>query len=260
MNITSHVFRPQLSNRRGQRICRALSIALILLLVWPTPSGAALRIATVGAASPSAAQRIEQAANMRRISLKQLQTLAEASKEKLWSKARGEHQDVKLYLHWSGMHYGAFYEAYHLNIDANGDIYASTDDLSETRNHTYMRNTGSIGISLACCSGAKPGNLGAEPPTDQQIDKMAHVVAVLARTLSVPIDIDHVLTHGEAGDNDDHYFPPYEDNGRPYGMYGQNHSRERWDLAILKDGDAWGSGGRILRAKAKRYLAHPPAE
>lgn len=187
---------------------------------------------------------------MKATSLPQIEKMALAAKDSLEGQARKENHPVKLYLHWSAGHYGALYNAYHINIDADGSIYASTEDLSENKPHTYMRNNGSIGISLACGFGAKPKALGAEPPTKQQIQAMAEVIAVLARALNIPIDKQHVLTHGEAGDNEDGIFPAYGNNGRPYGMYGPFHGAERWDLAILQDGDPWLSGGNTLRLKA----------
>lgn len=197
---------------------------------------------------------LEKKREIKRIVLADLRQMALESKDALWQQARSKDRDVKLYLHWTEKHYGQFFGAYHLNIDADGSLYASTEALSEIKGHTYMRNTGSIGIALTCGERATFSDLGKEPPTIQQIESMAEVIAVLTQTFSIPIDKNHVMTHGEAGDNIDRFFPPYADNGRPYGMYGQDHTRERWDLAILKNGDSWGSGGDILRAKAKRYL------
>lgn len=187
---------------------------------------------------------------MTSISLQELEVMGLAAKDELWRQASKDNQPVKLYLHWSAGHYGELFDSYHINIDADGSIYTSTKDLAELKYHTYMRNNGSIGISVSSCFNGTPQNLGDEPPTELQIETMAKVIAVLSLALDIPIDKTHVMTHGEAGDNRDKYFPPYENNGRPYGMYGPLHNSERWDLAILKNGDPWGSGGNTLRLKS----------
>jgi len=150
-----------------------------------------------------------------------------------------------LYLHWSAGHYTSYFDDYHVNIAGDGSIYVSCESLEEHKSHTYMRNTGAVGIALACCAGATSDNLGTEPPTDAQIETMAQVIAVLCEGLGLPIDVAHVQTHGEAGDN--------IDGLSTYAPYGQNTTCERWDLAILKNGDTWSSGGDTLRGKAIYY-------
>lgn len=152
----------------------------------------------------------------------------------------------KIYLHWSAGHYGQFFEDYHISIDHDGSIYVSTDDLTEKKSHTYRRNTRSIGVTLPCCAFATSNDLGDEPPTELQIEVMAQVVAILAKSLDLTIDLIHVMTHGEAGDNMDGIYA--------HDPYGMNTSSERWDLSILKNGDEWGTGGNILRGKANFYL------
>ncbi len=172
---------------------------------------------------------------MKKITLTELKTMAQSAKG----------NTNKIYLHWSAGNYGQFFDDYHINIDQDGSIYASTDDLTTHLNHTYMRNTGAIGVALACCVGATSNELGSEPPTNEQVEAMAQVVAMLGAELSLPIDIYHVMTHGEAGDN--------MDGVDACEKYGMNTTCERWDLAILKNGDAWGSGGDTLRGKAIWY-------
>lgn len=190
---------------------------------------------------------------MREITLKELKRLALESKTELWQQAKGLGRDVKLYLHWTAGHYGQFFEEYHINIDFDGKIYVSNDDLADIKGHTYMRNTGSIGVTLCCCMGATIRNLGDEAPTKAQIESLARAVTVLADALDLTIDIERVMTHGEAADNEDGIYPAYEYNGFDRGMYGPRHSCERWDLAILNTGDAWCSGGSILRGKANWF-------
>lgn len=252
------------STKNSNRISRTLTTVLLATSLithianTSEVSAASIQSQTTYVSTAKQASQLNDASQktnvIRKVSLKDLEQMAKEARDALWQQAKKENHDVKLYLHWSAKHYGQFYNAYHINIDHDGSIYVTTNDLSELKGHTYMRNTGSIGIALACCEGAKPDDLGKEPPTEQQIDMMAQVVATLSQVLHVPIDKMHVMTHGEAGDNEDYFFPSYENNGRPYGMYGPLHTRERWDLAILKNGDIWRSGGDILRLKSRRYL------
>lgn len=167
----------------------------------------------------------------------------------LWANARAYDRDVKLYLHWSAGHYTSVFDDYHINITGDGGLVVTTDDLSETKSHTWKRNTGSIGISMCACAFATSDDLGSEPPTAAQIEAMAQVIAVLADSLDLTIDLSRVMTHGEAADNLDGYTGAYGDDDR----YGPDTTCERWDLAILANGDAWKSGGDTLRGKANWY-------
>ncbi|MEN6413093.1 MAG: N-acetylmuramoyl-L-alanine amidase [Veillonellales bacterium] len=174
----------------------------------------------------------------RQVTMEELRQLAADSKEKLLAAAQSVGRDGMLYLHWSAGHYHQHYDDYHISLDDDGIIYVTTDDLSTVLAHTWHRNTGAVGISLACGAFCTANDLGAEPPTDCQIESMARVVAVLSGTLEIPIDVDHVMTHAEAADLDG---------------YGPATTCERWDLAILHNGDEWMSGGNMLRSKAVWY-------
>lgn len=189
---------------------------------------------------------------MRDIDFDELATMAVDAKDALYAKAGGT---PKIYLHWSAGHYNQVFDDYHINIKGNGDIVASTDDLSETLAHTYHRNTGAIGISLACGYGANTEDLGDEPPTEQQIENMAYTVAVLCYVLDIPIDKEHVMTHGEAADN--------EDGRCPHEPYGPRTTCERWDLEYLGTEESpsfnpWAEdgsrGGDVIRGKANWYM------
>lgn len=189
---------------------------------------------------------------MRDIDFNELATMAVDAKDALYAKAGGT---PKIYLHWSAGHYNQVFDDYHINIKGNGDIVASTDDLSETLAHTYHRNTGAIGISLACGYGANTEDLGDEPPTEQQIENMAYTVAVLCYVLDIPIDKMHVMTHGEAADN--------EDGRCPHEPYGPRTTCERWDLEYLGTNESpsfnpWAEdgsrGGDVIRGKANWYM------
>ena len=163
---------------------------------------------------------------MKKVTLDDIQTMAEASRAQLWKDARNMQRDVKIYLHWTAGRYDQCFSDYHLNITDDGSIYASTDDLSETLAHTWHRNTGAVGVTLCCCYGADTADLGDYPPTAAQIETMAQVVAVLAKALWLTIDRDRVLTHAEAADNIDDLLPEGDE-------YGPCNGCERWDLQYL---------------------------
>ncbi len=188
---------------------------------------------------------------MRKIDFDELRRMAKDSRDSLRSAADSVGRSVKVYLHWSAGHYGQFFEDYHINIDSDGSIYASTDDLSERLAHTYHRNTGAVGVSLACCAGATSNDLGDEPPTTAQIDAMAKVVMVLCDEFGLEINKDNVMTHGEAADNIDGI-----EASEPYGC---QSTCERWDLQYLAtdespayttDYDDPSTGGNVVRGKA----------
>ena len=188
---------------------------------------------------------------MRKIDLDELRQMAKDSYDSLYSAANSVGRGIKIYLHWSAGHYGQFFEDYHINIDSDGSIYASTDDLSERLAHTYHRNTGAVGVSLACCAGATSNDLGDESPTTAQIDAMAKVVMVLCDEFGLEINKDNVMTHGEAADNIDGI-----EASEPYGC---QSTCERWDLQFLAteespayttDYDDPSTGGNVVRGKA----------
>ncbi len=152
----------------------------------------------------------------------------------------------KIYLHWTAGHYGQFFSDYHINIDKDGSLWTDMNALTEFKHHTYCRNTNAVGIALACAYNATgTSNLGPEPPTKEQIEAMAQVVACLCVDLGIPCDIQHVLTHAEAADNLDGIYP--------HEPYGPNSTSERWDLYVVEEhAEPW-SGGDVIRGKAKWY-------
>lgn len=160
---------------------------------------------------------------------------------------------VKIYLHWTAGNYETCYNEYHYCIRGNGEIYQTLSPL-DICEATYMRNSGSISIALCCAYGASPQWLGEFPPTDLQIETCAKTMAVISKTLDIPIDINHFLTHGEAGDN--------EDGLDVHNSYGRKTTCERWDLEYLGvepsiKFDPYNnnnSGGSILRGKAQFYI------
>ena len=192
---------------------------------------------------------------MKRVTLKDIETMAKAAFPALWQEAKNMGRDVKIYLHWTAGRYGQMYDDYHVNIDRDGSIWASTDDFSETLAHTWHRNTASIGITLCCGYGATTNDLGDYPPTSEQIDAMAQVVAVIAPALRLTIDSERVLTHAEAADNIDELLPEGDE-------YGPNNGCERWDLQFLGTDESpeWTTdysdprtGGNVIRGKANYW-------
>ena len=195
---------------------------------------------------------------MRQVTLSELGQIAANSRENLWAAAHSAGlENPLIILHWSAGHYGQYFpDDYHVQIDENGEIYLSTDDLAEVLAHTWHLNRGTVGVSLCCACFATTSDLGDEPPTDAQIETMAQVIAVLCSNLWLTIRPDIVLTHGEAGDDPD----LYDDED----LYGPQNDCERWDLEYLGTEESpeynpWATdgsrGGDVLRRKAAEYLA-----
>lgn len=195
---------------------------------------------------------------MRRVTLNELEEIVEDSREDVWSVAKGNGREPKIYLHWTAGRYETVFNDYHINITGDGDIIVTTDDMSDVKDHTWRRNSGAIGIALCCCYGATSNDLDAcgYAPTAKQIEVMAQVIATVAGALWLTIDKYHVLTHGEAADNQDDWYA--------HEPYGPQNGVERWDLQFLgteespiyvRDYDDPHTGGNVLRGKANWYDA-----
>lgn len=206
---------------------------------------------------------------MRKVTLSQIRCEAKTLYPELWSVARRNGRDVKLYLHWTAGRYDQYWDDYHIQIDHDGSLWMPRGvTLNSLLAGTYKRNTGSVAIALLGCFDATTNaGLGSNPPTTKQIEAMARVIAVLADALDLTIDLWRVMTHGEAADNEDGLDPGYEANGYENGMYGPKHSVERWDLEYLGTPESpyynpWATdgsrGGDVLRGKAKWYNQQYP--
>lgn len=193
---------------------------------------------------------------MRQVTLEELGQVAANSREDLWAAAHSAGlENPLIVLHWSAGHYGQYFpDDYHVQIDENGEIYLSVNDLSEVLAHTWHLNRGTVGVSLCCACFATTEDLGDEPPTDAQIETMAQVIAVLCSNLWLTIRSDIVMTHGEAGDDSN----LYDDDD----LYGPDNDCERWDLQYLgtdespyytADHSDPITGGNVLRQKAAEY-------
>ena len=169
----------------------------------------------------------------KRITLEELRRMARAAKGYI----------DKIYLHWTAGNYHQFSNDYHLCIDDDGAIIATTDDLTVFKEHTWRRNSDAVGIAMCCCAGAvaySADNIdyGEHPPTAAQIDSMAQTVAVLCKALGLDINPHIVMTHCEAAELDG---------------YGPSTTCERWDLWTLPDVPGDGKqkpGGDVVRGKA----------
>lgn len=184
------------------------------------------------------------------MNLETIRTAALEAKDNIWAAARSMGRDPKIYLHWTAGAYHTTYRDYHVCISGDGEVI-QTREITDIVSATWHRNTGSISLALCCAYDATPDDLGSYPPTDIQIEAMAQIIAVIANALNIPIDIRHVLTHGEAADNEDG-----EAITEAYAVWSDPQPADgdtRWDLAILHPGDAWRSGGDILRGKALYY-------
>ena len=169
---------------------------------------------------------------MHEITQQELATLAEQAKDEI----------RRIYLHWTAGHYDNTYDDYHLNITGDGRLWSSCRELTEYKEHTWHRN--SVAVSICCCADAvayADGSVdfGSVPPTQQQLETLARVVAVLCRGLGMLIDDNNVMTHAEAADLDN---------------YGPATTFERWDLWKLADSNGvLCDGGELIRSKAKAY-------
>lgn len=172
------------------------------------------------------------------LSLTQVAVMAQEAKYRI----------AQIYLHWTAGRYGQVYDDYHLNIDADGTIYCTCSSLTEQKSHTWKRNSSSIGIALCCGLGAQANHgydadLGQFSPTAAQTDKLAQVVAVLAKGLELSLQPSNVMTHCEAALLDG------------YGPY-SGDVETRWDLWYMRDSPGDGVlryGGLVLRGKALWY-------
>ena len=185
--------------------------------------------------------------------IQDIEQMSNDFRDSIWEQARSVGREPKVYLHWSAGHYNTVFDDYHINIKGDGTIVV-TGDLDEIKSHTWRRNTGSVGISLCCAYNATSKNLGPEPPTQEQIEVMSQVIAAECNGLWLTIDKEHVLTHGEAADNEDGVWCHDE--------YGPKTTCERWDLQYLgtdespyfiSDHEDPRTGGNVLRGKANWY-------
>lgn len=115
----------------------------------------------------------------------------------------------RIIMHWSaGGHRVSILDKkhYHYIVDGEGNVhngkYSPEDNISTASRyaaHTYMANTGSIGVSMAAMVGAReaPFNAGSQPITDAQIASFTKMIAGLCKEYGIPLTRETVLSHAE---------------------------------------------------------------
>lgn len=175
----------------------------------------------------------------------------------VWNKAKQMGRDVKMYLHWTAGRYTQFWDDYVVQIDYDGKIYVPDDtSFADTLAGTWRRNTAAINVAILGCLNANTKSLGNYAPTAAQLETLYQVVDTIAEGFDLTIDIRHVMTHGEAADNEDDWYA--------HDPYGPKSTVERWDLEYLGTNespkydpyDTMHRGGTIIRAKASWYRSY----
>ena len=168
-----------------------------------------------------------------------------------------------IYLHWTAGNYNSIGGPYHTVFTGDGTMHRKFEYGSSTGGHTYSRNAGSVGLSLA----ANP-NIG-QWPTEEQKNSMAEESARIAKAwgwTAGDINIKKVMTHGEAGSNVDGYnahtnYGPFgrgrsdTDPEKDASSVGAQAGMERWDLdKLYSHDDVYGSGGDEMRERIKGFM------
>ena len=181
----------------------------------------------------------------------------------LWANAEDMGREPKIYLHWTAGHYQQItdhcHEGYHVCITGDGLIHL-LNNFDVTTSGTWKRNTGAINLAICGCFDAGSQSIGTEPPKAVQIEKLAECIAAIADGLWLTIDKRHVLTHGEAANNEDGYY----DAHMPYSWWNDSYGDgdTRGDLEYLGTPESprynphatdGSRGGDVLRGKANWY-------
>ena len=154
---------------------------------------------------------------------------------------------TRQYWHWTGGDYNTTHtDKYHIAIKGDGTMWTSCTSLTEKLNHTFMRNSNSVGINIcACLDAVHQNNLGPYPPTEAQLNTLSQAAAAICINAGIPLDIQHCMTHAEAADNRDGWYA--------HEPYGPDTTVERWDLDVLREGEPPRSGGDSIRGNARYY-------
>ena len=167
-----------------------------------------------------------------------------------------------IYLHWTAGNYNSTYGPYHTVFTGDGTMHRKTE-YDQHVGHTYGRNSNSVGLSLASNPDIN------QWPTEAQKESMAKEAARIAKGWgwsASDINLNKVMTHGEAGSNLDGI-----NAHSMYGLFGRGDSRvqsdkearatgsvaafERWDLDILQPGAMYGSGGDEMRERIRKFMS-----
>lgn len=158
---------------------------------------------------------------------------------------------------------------YHLLIEDDGNLIRGTHSIADNVStadgvyaaHTARCNTGSIGVSVCCMSGAQasPFQPGPYPMTRKQWETMAKVVAELCQFYQIPVTPQTVLGHGEVetylgipqhGKWDPMVLPWAPEMSRT--QVG-NHLRALVQKAIMGEEPAENPSGAVLSTGGKRF-------
>ena len=124
--------------------------------------------------------------------------------------------------HWTAGRYHQIFNSYHYNITFDpqtktAKVEKTCKSDSDLKSHTWGRNSGRIGIALCCALNATTNNLGAFPPTKQQIEVACAFAGGLAAKYNLPAEA--IKTHAEWATIDG------------YGV-GSGDPQTRWDLWV----------------------------
>ena len=116
----------------------------------------------------------------------------------------------RIIVHWTAGGYQANdvdRAAYHILVEESGKLVRGTHSIDSNLStadgdyaaHTFMCNTGSIGVSMCCMRDCvqSPFSPGKSPMTQRQWTTMLEVVAQLCRRYGIDVTPTTVLGHGE---------------------------------------------------------------
>ena len=168
--------------------------------------------------------------------------------------ANGGNLNKQIYMHWVASTHTWKQGPYHTTVQGDGSLYKHKAYDQHTP-HTYYRNTGNVGLSIAAM---KDWNWERYGPTKPQLESLTAEAASIGKSWGwkpSDVTIKRVMTHAEAASN--------KDGRRPHDNYGPTFwggNGERSDLHKLSRNAKDGSGGDILRQMVKKYMGmkNPP--
>ena len=168
--------------------------------------------------------------------------------------AQGGNLGKQIYLHWTAGTHQWRNGPYHTTVQGDGTLYKHKAYDQHTA-HTYYRNSGNVGLSVAAM---KDWNWEQYGPTKPQLEALMAEAAVVAKGWGwkpSDVSIKNVMTHAEAASNKDGRAP--HDN---YGPQFWGGTGERSDLHKLSRNEPDGSGGDKLRQMMKKFMGmqNPP--
>lgn len=171
----------------------------------------------------------------------------------------------KIFLHWTASGYTWKGRGkYHGIIQGDGSVFQAHDYSQRSGvSHTAYRNGDGVGLSIAALGGPDH-NPWTVPIKPIQIESMAKEIANIAKSWGwqpSDINVQNVPTHAEAASGKDGQLhrnrPPMrgaKKNPDNYGPTAWGGDGARWDLWHLTPNGEKGSGGNIIRAKARGYM------